>query len=175
MAESFAPCWEEASRMLRREFIKGVKAGEVKFPDQTLSVPPGVAPVLGSMLDQLLPESDVLGALSATDPESDCARPVVWYLVLPRLLVKIVGSIEPSAEISDESTLSLDHDFLPVARITKVSARVDRLTHQPGGGTPCTALEMLHDNGTWAIELGECLDSANARRFTAVLLREMAR
>jgi hypothetical protein len=161
--------------MLRREFIKGVKAGEVKFPDQTLSIPPGVAPVLGSMLEQLLPESDVLCALSATDPESDCEKPVVWYLVLPGLLVKIVGSIEPSPDMSNESTLSLDHDFLPLARITKVSARVNRLTRRPGCGAPGTAVEMLHDGGTWTIELGECLDSASTRRFAAVLLRQMAR
>jgi hypothetical protein len=161
--------------MLRREFIKGVKAGKVKFPDQTLSVPHGVAPVLGSMLDQLLPDSDVLCALSAADHESGYTRPVVWYLVLPGLFVKIVGSIEPSHDVREEPTLRLEHEFLPVARIAKLRARVDNLTHGHASGAPGTAVEMLHDNGSWTIEVGECLDPAGTRRFAAVLLREMAR
>jgi hypothetical protein len=131
--------------VLRRELIKDVKAGEVKFPDQRLSVPDRVAPVLGSMLDQLLSDSDVLCALSAADPEGSSTRPVVWYLVLPGLLVKIVGSIEPSPDVRDEPTLKLEHEFLPVARIAKLGARVDNLTHGHASGAPGTVVEMLHD------------------------------
>jgi hypothetical protein len=158
--------------MLRREFIKGVKAGEVRFPDQRLSVPPGLAPVLGALLDQLLPERDVLCGLSAVDLEGG---PVAWYLVLPGLLVKICGWLSPSADARGEPTLKLEHEFLPVVRIAKVRACMDSLTCEPAGGAPETSLEVLHDSGSWTIAVGECLDPAGTRRFAAILLGEMAR
>jgi hypothetical protein len=127
------------------------------------------------MLDQLLPERDVLCGLAAVDPESSCSGLVVWYLVLPGLLVKIVGSIVPSPDARDEATLKLEHEFLPVARIAKVRTRADTLTAGPGGSAPKTAVEVLHDNGSWVIELSERLDPVGTRRFAAVLLGEMAR
>ena len=125
--------------MFRREFIKGIETGEVKFQDQKRSVPSGVAPGFARVLDQLLPEGDVLSGLVVTAPEA-FETAVEWYLVLRGFLVKIVVSIAPGSRAYEGVPFTLAHEFLPIARIIKVGARVD---HPECGGNGVA-------RGTWS-------------------------
>ena len=161
--------------MLRREFINGVRAGEVKFQDHALSVATRVAGILGRALDQLLPEGDVLCGMAVTNAEERGSVPVEWYLVMRGLLIKIVGSTASGPHPSDTLSLTLEHDFLPIARITAVHAVED---HSEDGAIVVargTAVEIFHEGGSWAIDPGRCLKPADIGRFVSALLREFAR
>ncbi|HXJ80697.1 MAG TPA: hypothetical protein VMS64_18705 [Candidatus Methylomirabilis sp.] len=161
--------------MLRREFISGVRAGEVKFQDHVLSVPAPVAGVLGPMLDQFLPEGDVLGGMGVTDPGERGTASVEWYLVMRGLLIKVVGSIAPGPHPPDALSLTLEHEFLPIVRITTVRASVDRLESRGNGVAQGTAVEILHERGSWMIDPERRLKPVDVGRFVSALLREFAR
>jgi hypothetical protein len=160
--------------LLRREFIRGVTAGEVRFPGRTFSVPPRVARPLGSALDQLLPERDVLYVLAAAGPDAEGEAPIEWYVVLRNLVIRIVGSIAAGPSIHGAGMLKLDHEFLPVSRITAMRARLEDPDPGVDGTIPALAVEIVHDEGAWTIDTGR-LAAADVARFVALVAGELSR
>jgi hypothetical protein len=132
-----------------------------------------VAPGLGRVLDQLLPEVDVLNGLVVAASEVSETTAVEWYLVLRGLLVKIVVSIAPGSRPHEGVPFTLDHEFLPIARIIKVGARVDPPEGGGNGVAQGIMVEILHDSGSWTIDARHRVERADIVRFVSAVLKEI--
>jgi len=161
--------------VFRREFIGGIEAGAVTFHDQTLYVPAGVAPRLGRVLDELLPESDVFGGLAGAHPDDVEPTALEWYLVLRGMVAKIVVSIAADSSPRDDVQFTLDHEFVPAARIVKVGAHVDHAESGDASVARGTRVEILHESGSWTIGPRRSVDRGGIGSFVSAVLKEMTR